>query len=221
MKQSLQLRLKQQLSITPQLQQAIKLLQLSSLDLITEIRQVVESNPLLEFEDNFDDAPDTNDSGTVENLVEDSPDIDTGEHEAADYSAGEEELPWSSRTASSTQNQYTGTDKPLDYPETSQNLHSYLASQINILPLSDTDRLIADTIIDSINEDGYLEVPPEEIHASFDGSLEISSEEILAVLNMIQHLDPPGVGARDIRDSLRIQLLQNSSSANENGQIAL
>ncbi|HEY5734746.1 MAG TPA: RNA polymerase factor sigma-54, partial [Gammaproteobacteria bacterium] len=78
MKQSLQLRLKQQLSITPQLQQAIKLLQLSSLDLITEIRQAVESNPLLEFEDNFDDAPpDADDSGTVENLAEDSTDIDT------------------------------------------------------------------------------------------------------------------------------------------------
>lgn len=222
MKQSLQLRLKQQLSITPQLQQAIKLLQLSSLDLITEIRQAVESNPLLEFEDNFDDAPpDADDSGTVENLAEDSTDIDTRDQAAADYSAREEDLPWSSRTSSSSQNQYTGADKPLDYPETSQTLHSYLASQINILPLSDTDRLIADAIIDSINQDGYLEVSPDEIHASFDASLEISTEEVFAVLNMIQHLDPAGVGARDIRDSLRIQLLQNSSSADENGQIAL
>ena len=210
MKQNLQLRLKQQLSITPQLQQAIKLLQLSSLDLVTEIQQAVESNPLLEFEDNFTEH-------AIESPAEEltaTPDTAENEYppgmENAEYISAREDSNWSSRAGNNSG--FNDSDKPLDYPESSQNLHSHLAAQINVMPLSDTDRIIADSIIDAVNEDGYLEFAPEEIHASCPGSLEISLEEVLAVLNMVQHLDPPGVGARDIQDCLRIQLLQSVSS---------
>ena len=210
MKQNLQLRLKQQLSITPQLQQAIKLLQLSSLDLITEIQQAVESNPLLEFEENFSEPPS---EPSTEDLTKPADTADSeylADLENAAYVSASEDTSWSSRTNSN--NSFTDSDRTMDYPESNQHLHSHLAAQINVIALSDTDRLIADSIIDSINEDGYLEFPPEEIHASYPDSMEITLEEVLAVLNMIQHLDPPGVGARNIQDSLRIQLLQDTPS---------
>jgi len=207
MKQSLQLRLGQQLSMTPQLQQAIKLLQLSSLDLMTEIQQAVETNPLLEFDEPLNDLPDgpdnqsepeTSTNGTENTDVEFEPRLEN-----------EFDTPWPTTPLSSGNNQ--GAEKPTDFPASNQNLNSHLSSQINVMQLSETDRLIADTIIDAISEDGYLVLHPEEIHASFHESLDISLEEIQAVLNMVQHLDPIGVGAIDLQDCLRIQLEQQSS----------
>ena len=223
MKQSLQLRLKQQLSITPQLQQAIKLLQLSSLDLVTEIQQAVESNPLLEFDEGVDESTASADADAkaVENLPDNQENSDAAEHEPTDYESLNEDSAWSSAPTTSTHNNFNGSDRQVDYPEAGENLKGHLAAQINVLPLSDTDRLIADTLIDAIGADGYLEFLPREICASFDESLEISDEEVHAVLNIIQHLDPPGVGAQDIRDSLLIQLRQKTSGDSDIDKTAL
>ncbi|MCW8963123.1 MAG: RNA polymerase factor sigma-54 [Gammaproteobacteria bacterium] len=201
MKQSLQLRLGQQLSMTPQLQQAIKLLQLSSLDLQTEIQQAVESNPLLEFEEPDNDvAASPVDQSDTNNSSDEVSDIE------AAYATGGLDSQWP--TSFNSSSNFNQSDKPTDFPASAQSLYSHLSAQINVIHLSDTDRLIADTIIDAINDDGYLIVLPEEIHASFHEALDITLEEVMAVLNMIQHLDPLGIGARDLQDCLRIQLEQ-------------
>jgi len=212
MKQSLQLRLGQQLTMTPQLQQAIKLLQLSSLDLHTEIQQAVENNPLLEFEETVTEGQET---------AAETP-AHTGENPDDDYqqyiesSAGE--LSW--RTTGNSPS-HSFDDRPTDFPATQKNLKDHLTSQLDFRQLSESDRLIASTLIDAINEDGYLSVSIDDIHDSFDAGLEITSEEIAAVLNMIQHLDPPGVAAQDLRDCLLLQMAQIRTENNMIDELAL
>ena len=208
MKQSLQLRLGQQLSMTPQLQQAIKLLQLSSLDLQMEIQQAVETNPLLEFvESDSSEQPAPVDQATNDSSNNESPDPQLQTHES-DIT----DTQWP--TSAGTSPGYNQSDKPTDFPAAEQSLYTHLATQINVMHLSDIDRLIADTIIDAVNEDGYLLLSPQEIHQSFHESLDITLEEVQAVLNMVQHLDPIGVGACDIQDCLRIQIDQKLEEGN-------
>jgi len=213
MKQSLQLRLGQQLSMTPQLQQAIKLLQLSSLDLVTEIQQAVESNPLLEFDESENDT--SADQSDVEIKNDKTADA---EFEAYAISGADSPWPVSQQNSGSG---FNGSDKPTDFPSSNQSLNDHLSDQIDVMPLSETDRLIADTIIDAINEDGYLVFTLEEIHSSYHESLDITLEEVRAVLNMVQHLDPVGVGAIDLQDCLRIQLEQKTFDNNETKALAL
>ena len=217
MKQSLQLRLGQQLSMTPQLQQAIKLLQLSSLDLLTEIQQAIETNPLLEIDEPISDIAESPAAETES----DTNSSDIADTEFETLAENELDNPWPITTQPSSSNHSNGSEKPTDFPASSQNLNSHLSAQINTVQLSETDRLIADTIIDAINEDGYLVFHPEEIHATFHDSLEITLEEVQAVLNMVQHLDPVGVGALDLQDCLRIQLEQKTSSDNVTHALAL
>lgn len=214
MKQSLQLRLGQQLSMTPQLQQAIKLLQLSSLDLLSEIQQVVESNPLLEFEETVGEATIDSDQQASESVDSQTPDS-----EYDSYQDHEQPLSWSNTSLPS---QYqNGSDKPTDFPASNHNLRSHLSTQIDVIQLSELDRYIAETIIDAIDEDGYLVSSPQEMHSTFDPSLEISLEEVKAVLNIIQHLDPIGIGATDLKDCLRIQLEQINPEGNPDQALAL
>ena len=208
MKQSLQLRLGQQLSMTPQLQQAIKLLQLSSLDLQMEIQQAVETNPLLEFVE----TEVSEQASTPEQVAQDTAVEETPEPQLRNQESDLSDSHWPSQGGNSSG--YNQSDKPTDFPAVEQSLYNHLSTQINVMHLSDIDRLIADTIIDAVNEDGYLLLSPQEIHQSFHESLDITLEEVLAVLNMVQHLDPIGVGACDIQDCLRIQINQKFEEAN-------
>src|SRR5690606_21535236 len=89
-----------------------------------------------------------------------------------------------------------------------ESLHSHLLWQLNLAPMSDTDRLIATTLIDCINEQGYLEESLEEVLESFDPELDIELDEIKAVLRRLQHVEPIGVAARDLRERLLLQLRQ-------------
>lgn len=202
MKQNLQLRLGQTLSMTPQLQQSIKLLQLSSLDLQTEIQQVVESNPLLEYEE----TTVSSDHQPVQQTGE-SPDQ---EFEQFQTSTSHENI-WI-KNSSSSQSGYTG-DKPADYPARNKNLKEHLLSQVGELPLSTTDQLIADTIIDAISDDGYLSLSVNEIHKLLPVELASLPDEVAAVLTMIQQLDPVGIAARDLAECLGLQLQQQPETA--------
>lgn len=202
MKQSLQLRLGQQLSMTPQLQQAIKLLQLSSLDLQLEIQQAIESNPLLEVEDTQVEpnaSPEKSEQSVGEN-----PDTEYDQFQQSDNN----ESDWTPTENYPTSSSYSGEDRPSDYPATSESLHEHLQSQINTLQLSDDDYLIAQSIIDAIDDDGYLTLSIEDIDSTLPETLEIEKEEVAAVLNLVQHLDPAGIGARDLQECLYLQLQQ-------------
>ncbi|EKQ5644119.1 RNA polymerase factor sigma-54 [Escherichia coli] len=205
MKQGLQLRLSQQLAMTPQLQQAIRLLQLSTLELQQELQQALESNPLLEQIDTHEeiDTRETQDSET----------LDTAD--ALEQKEMPEELPldaswdtiYTAGTPSGTSGDYIDDELPVYQGETTQTLQDYLMWQVELTPFSDTDRAIATSIVDAVDETGYLTVPLEDILESI-GDEEIDINEVEAVLKRIQRFDPVGVAAKDLRDCLLIQLSQ-------------
>ncbi|EFN9187636.1 RNA polymerase factor sigma-54 [Escherichia coli] len=205
MKQGLQLRLSQQLAMTPQLQQAIRLLQLSTLELQQELQQALESNPLLEQIDTHEeiDTRETQDSET----------LDTAD--ALEQKEMPEELPldaswdtiYTAGTPSGTSGDYIDDELPVYQGETTQTLQDYLMWQVELTPFSDTDRAIATSIVDAVDETGYLTVPLEDILESI-GDKEIDIDEVEAVLKRIQRFDPVGVAAKDLRDCLLIQLSQ-------------
>ena len=205
MKQGLQLRLSQQLAMTPQLQQAIRLLQLSTLELQQELQQALESNPLLEQIDTHEeiDTRETQDSET----------LDTAD--ALEQKEMPEELPldaswdtiYTAGTPSGTSGDYIDDELPVYQGETTQTLQDYLMWQVELTPFSDTDRAIGTSIVDAVDETGYLTVPLEDILESI-GDEEIDIDEVEAVLKRIQRFDPVGVAAKDLRDCLLIQLSQ-------------
>ncbi|MDU6451689.1 MAG: RNA polymerase factor sigma-54 [Enterobacter hormaechei] len=205
MKQGLQLRLSQQLAMTPQLQQAIRLLQLSTLELQQELQQALDSNPLLEQTDLHDevDAQQTQDTETLDSV------------DALEQKEMPDELPldaswdeiYTAGTPSGTRADYQDDELPVYQGETTQSLQDYLMWQVELTPFSDTDRAIATSIVDAVDDTGYLTVTLDEILESI-GDDEIELEEIEAVLKRVQRFDPIGVAAKDLRDCLLIQLSQ-------------
>jgi len=194
--------------MTPQLQQAIRLLQLSSLELQTEIQQAMESNMMLELEE------EESESG--------------GEPEAADESEGDEPdlslqdrdtLPddlavdsgWDDIYEPPASGPAPSADDERDFQlgdTADESLAAHLGWQLQMTLLSERDITIGEAIIDAINQDGYLSLQLEDIRAELPPDLEVEADEVEAVLHAIQNFDPPGVAARDLRDSLLLQLRQ-------------
>ena len=221
MKQALQLRLGQHLTMTPQLQQAIKLLQLSTLELQQEIQSALETNPLLEIADDsetsFEPLPH---EGGLAAGPDASPSTATADAEtdsAQEPTSSAEEFPdtsdnWDESYEPMGNSSSSGSgddDRDYEVSDTAgESLQDHLRWQMELTPFSETDQMIATAIIDSINEDGYLSVAVEEIQQSLPAELDIELDEITAVLHRIQNFDPPGVAARDLRESLLLQLRQ-------------
>ncbi len=220
MKASLQLKLGQSLTMTPQLQQAIRLLQLSTLELQQEIQQALESNPLLETEDEqFESLESVKERQTRAESKGGEPEAPA---EAAAVETSEtmtqetmpDELPvdttWD-EVYTAAPNSGSGALMPDDETpfqgETSQGLYEHLEWQKNLTPFSDVDYAIATAIIDAVDERGYLTQTTEDILAAM-GDPEIEPDEVEAVLKRVQHFDPVGVAARDVSDCLHIQLSQ-------------
>jgi RNA polymerase sigma-54 factor len=222
MKQSIQLRLGQHLTMTPQLQQAIRLLQLSTLELQLEVQGVLDSNLMLEVDEG--DAPSAAEVAAESGQQVDKESSSEGpEGSDAELASRTDTIPDELPVDTSWEDTYdmgsTSYSAPADndgrdFFEThsgeGQSLQEHLLWQLDLTPFSDIDRAIAKTIIDSINDDGYLGVSLEELLESldFDPELEIGLEEIQAVLRRIQHFDPVGIGARDPAECLLIQLRQ-------------
>ena len=221
MKQSLQLKLGQHLTMTPQLQQAIRLLQLSTLELQQEIQEALDSNPLLEL---IESAPGDDVSPGMGNTQSEAPDDapqdlerEAPEADVADDVAAES-IPTDLAVDTSWDDIYEPGPSGNAAPEDGQDFEHYTAGaatladhlqwQLNLTPMSETDRMIALTIIDAIDADGMLSMGVEELAESFPADSGIEPDEILAVLHRIQHFDPLGVGARDLRECLLIQLRQ-------------
>lgn len=191
MKPSLQLRIGHQLSMTPQLQQAIRLLQLSAMDLQTEIQQVLETNLMLELQ-----TPTTEqtENETAENTATEADDVT-------------DDTPWDYQI---------GSKAPQPYHESSGNeletlnsneitLRDHLVWQMQLTPFTDQDKAIAMAIIDAINEDGFLCATVEDIIKTVAPNT-VEATEVEAVLHRIQQFDPVGVGARHLGETLSIQL---------------
>lgn len=224
MKQSLDLKLGQHLTITPQLQQAIRLLQLSSIELQQEIQEALESNPLLEENEREDEAAEVKneaDTTTSENLngddtasydetdtlstTDSGPDIDTGpgEDSDTDWADGFESMTAPTGSRSASDDDFPDIDARNSPPQT---LRDHLLWQMQMTPFSDNDKQIALALIDAINEDGYLSCKLEEIQQALGKHLHIEIDEIQAVLHQIQNYDPIGVGARDLAECLQMQI---------------
>lgn len=221
MKQSLQLRLRQQLTMTPQLQQAIRLLQLPTLELRMEIQQALESNLMLEVAEEADTSFDE-----TELLVSPS----EREHEAdrGENGPGQEH-------EGAAQNERLGEDLPMDttwedvyngttvysdpgyteerdpfanQSEGGQSLQDYLSWQAQLNRFSTRELTIAEAIIDAVRDDGYLGCSVDEIHMALPTEWGVSVEEMEAVLSEVQRFDPVGVAARDPREALLVQIDQ-------------
>lgn len=209
MKQSLSLRAGLALTMTPALQQAIRLLQLSSLDLQMEIQQALDSNVMLEMEGAEDERDGV-----------DAPEVPPADERVAEVTADDtvipEEMPvdasWDDVFDDYAPKAASGDDEGLqDYLQAnlrgSTSLREHLATQAQLLPLSPLEAEIAAHIIDAINDDGYLE-DWQGIFARLQQELGVSQQQIDAVLREVQDLDPPGVAARDLVECLSLQLRQ-------------
>lgn len=218
MKPSLVLKMGQQLSMTPQLQQAIRLLQLSSMDLQQEVQELLESNSMLELQEPGDDFDDSNVLAedvivppvTQEVTFQDTL-SDTSSESETTTDVIPEELPvdidWDDIYQTSASNlPVTEVDDFTTYTSEGETLHSHLLWQLNLAPMTVKDKIIAVNLIDSINDDGYLECSLEEIHEGLDAALEVDLDEVEMVLHYIQQFDPIGVGARNLCESLLLQL---------------
>ena len=197
--------------MTPQLQQAIRLLQLSTLELQTEVQEALDSNPLLE-QDEGDSAEireaDSNLNGAEkESLVPAGENTETIPDELPTDSNWEDVFDTGTTTYSAPESG-SGRDIMETITVSDGGLHDQLFWQLELTHFSDTDRHIARLIIDSIDTDGYLTISIDEIHQQLDEQLEIGTDEVSAVLHRIQQFDPVGVAARDIRESLQLQLQQ-------------
>ncbi|MBW9259397.1 MAG: RNA polymerase factor sigma-54 [Candidatus Thiodiazotropha sp. (ex. Lucinisca nassula)] len=222
MKQALQLRLGQHLTMTPQLQQAIRLLQLSALDLSQEVQEVLETNPMLEGEEEFGtslqkdgEAQEGGEQARESREVEASNDINNEREIQTDSSQLSEDLPvdseWTDVYDSYLPPASSGGDAAdhdyLVQRSGAVTLHDHLVWQMTLTPFTEQDILIATTLIDSIDEDGYFKGDLQEILSSLNDE-EATLEDIEAVLHRIQAFDPPGVGAQGAQDCLLIQLRQ-------------
>jgi len=225
MKPTIQLRLGQHLTMTPQLQQAIRLLQLSTLDLKQEIQDALDSNLMLETEEEGKQREQSSENAeqptSKENATETtSNDINNEREVQIEAESMPDELP-----VDNTWEELYDTTAPMgsgpalsgdDHSEylaqqsAGETLHDHLIWQMQLSHFSDLDMRIAEAIIDGVNEDGYLTTELDDIVAMFADD-EVEMDEVLAVLHRVQDFDPPGVAARDPHESLLIQARQLSN----------
>lgn len=218
LRQGFDLRLGQTLSMTPQLQQAIRLLQLSSLELQEEIQQALEDNPLLQLADDSNDntvpvSSNTSEADTPPELPNEERDL-PGETSERDQDIPDElgiDANWDD--IYDTRSTGTHLDSDGDHNSFLENqsgeqagLQEHLLWQVRLSNLSVIDKQIAEALISSLDEAGYLIEPLEEIHAVLSQELPIELEDVEVTLKFIQQLDPLGAGSRNLRECLLVQL---------------
>ena len=203
LKPSLQLKLGQQLTMTPQLQQAIRLLQLPALELQAHIRELLETNVMLE------PTEEAEATGTFEAVT-------AAEQPKAAEATRESTVEvldegWGEQSVGAAETPWSGDDdeRQQEYADaTGQSLQDHLLWQLELVSLAPRELAIARAIVDAISDDGYLTEGPEEISRTLRPELECSAEEITLVLALVQALDPAGVGARSVGECIELQLRQ-------------
>lgn len=213
MKHSLQLKLSQHLTLTPQLQQSIRLLQLSTLDLNQEIENFLTENPLLERIDVSHEPPIIVPlSGPIpeaptQNGESREEDREFGERAQAESTDWDDPSDWGSEGSGQSAKRDDDDDGgAADIQAIKENLQQHLLHQINLNHLSDRDKHVVEVLIGNLSEDGYLTLSLEEIFATLPPELELELEDLQIALQHLQHLDPIGVGARSLSECLLLQL---------------
>jgi len=204
MKPTLQLRVSQHLTLTPQLQQAIRLLQLSTLDMHQEVAQLLEDNPMLEVADEpvstvfQGDAPGTVSASKTE------PEKSSSEDKGAD-DFGNEASDWNTASGPGR----STDDEDDNYPEQAAEqatLREHLFGELTTSSLDDRDRKVVGLLIDALDENGYLVQDLEELASLLPAELEITLDDLETALVQLQHLDQPGLAARHLGECLALQL---------------
>ena len=224
MKPSLQLKFSQQLTMTPQLQQAIKLLQLSTLDLQQEIQEALDSNPLLEVEEGSDEPQLEKNNIDGDDVAQDAVTTASSDTLEAGDALEKNDLPDELPIDSTWDEYYSASSAPAPGPsnnddeqifqgETTEDIQAHLLWQMRLTHFSDTDRAIATAIIDSIDESGYLTATLDDMLDSVnseDMEEPVELDEVECVLKRIQMFDPIGSGSRTPQECLMVQLRQFS-----------
>jgi RNA polymerase sigma-54 factor len=203
LKASLQLRLGQQLTMTPQLQQAIRLLQLPTIELQAHIRELLESNVMLEQDEESEiigpEALATTEMGGQSQTEEAEASVEIIDDGWTDQSVGPAENPWSPGDDERQQEYADSAD---------QSLREHLLWQLELAQLTPRELAIGKAIVDAINDDGYIGEPLSEIAGTLKPEIDCGVAEIEPMLAIIQSLDPAGVGARSVSECLLLQLGQ-------------
>ena len=224
MKQSLQLRTSQHLALTPQLQQSIRLLQLSTLELHQEIEQILGDNPLLERLDDpldhsvrlladgaINNAPAPGEAPPAPGQQAEGEGSAPAEGEGAEGGAVDGDRPdneWSEGSGASSGSGSSSDDED-GRPQLEAcaiTLREHLMEQVRETLLSTRDRALAELVIDALDDNGYLEEPLDDIHARLPEELEVDLDELRCALAMVQSMDPVGVGARSAAECLALQI---------------
>lgn len=206
LKPSLQLKLGQSLTMTPQLQQAIRLLQLPALELQAHIQELLESNVMLE---SVEDSEPTGIFEAIQSPAEQielrepeqspAPEVEIVEDTWASSSSGSSDTPWSPDDDDRAQ-------EFADHAGTS--LQEHLLSQLEVASLTPRQLAIARAIVDAVNDDGYLIESPADIAATLRPEVECDEKEVEGLLEFVQALDPVGIGARSVGECIGLQLRQ-------------
>ena len=207
MKHSLQLRLSQHLTLTPQLQQSIRLLQLSTLELNQELERILQENPLLEREDDVREQPmpssepstQSADSAPAETQAADA---DSGPAESEKEFSGLDDAPSGAHRDDGEDGEYQQ-----QVAEDAPTLRMHLLGQLSLTKLPERDRRLVNLLIDTLDEDGYLTQSLEELAGLMPPELEVDLEDLQIALRHLQNLEPAGVGARSLSECLTLQLL--------------
>lgn len=229
MKASLQLKVSQHLALTPQLQQAIKLLQLSTLELNQEIERYLLENPLLERDGDdeggaqgeavYTNSPSAEPTGAVEprEAKEESPREQDGP-EGESLSMSDDDDRWSndSGTYTGSGNKDDDDDEGHDTQIATTSLRDHLTWQLGLMQLSPRDRGLVVFLIEALDDDGYLSTPLEELFDSLPEELELEPEELEIALHHLQHMEPTGVGARSPQECLALQLKTHPETPTRN-----
>ncbi|PRX30697.1 RNA polymerase RpoN-/SigL-like sigma 54 subunit [Paraburkholderia sp. BL18I3N2] len=219
---SIELRTRQSLALTPRLQQSVRLLQLSSLEFQQELRTALDTNPFLEYDssETEDVALATATSGedggalpatdTVATAEPDSLPAESGSNDTLE-SAGQDDMPgdfsgdYSSRS-STRQNGDSDSSDPAEWARSQPTLREQLHDSLRLYRLDDRDRAVARFIIEALDDDGYLRQELSDLADSVDLEPELTEEELLVALRLVQSLDRPGLGARSLSECLSLQV---------------
>ena len=205
MKPSLQLRMSQQLTLTPQLQQAIRLLQLSTLDMHQEVARMLDENPMLELADDSTPAIFSADTPTTapSSSTEEPEQTHSDDRGADDFANDPSDWNTGGGVAHSTD------DERESFPEQAaeqDSLRVHLHNQLTTSSLDSKDRNVVGLLIDALDENGYLTQNLDELVELLPDELEISLDDLETALVQLQHLDIPGLGARNLGECLSLQL---------------
>jgi len=216
MKPSLQLKLSQHLALTPQLQQSIRLLQLSTLELEQELEKFLQENPLLEREEE-EYAPQPPTASQIESDTGDKAEV-----EAVTPTSSADDESWLGEETNYASSSGSFDDDDSDYQDVqvaTTSLREHLSWQLGLMSIPDRDRTLVQCLIEALDDDGYLTQSIEELADTLPPELEIEPEELQIALRHLQCFDPTGVGARNAQECLALQL--ESLPADETQVLAL